>query len=790
MADALAEFLRRQGLGRIEEQIALGGSLSLSNGGEAQACLVHTTCGVYLAGAADAQRGSAVPLSAEARLVSGRLRDTLRFQGRSYQVPMGSAGRVRAMIGLSRFASVAAGQLITSSRFIEPLDTVTRALLRSELSEADALLAYLATDLSLSVPSQVLGSEVDAMAHFMLTTTRAALVCVLDVGDTRIDPLDLATLRVESERGRAIVTTAAFRFRSTRHNSEMFPELVAAVSKAGADRELEIARLCFVARSDKDSDRAALALLARLSKQKDLRALVLETALALELDTRVPALPDLAGGDLSPEAFAGLWSDFQLSPETGLALLERTRRSGASAHALALHRAVHERLAELRQDAFHLAEADAALAQHLIEAGARGEARTLIKERLASMPRDVESELLPNSHADLTTGAASRHRVRLLELLAQTKEDGDAEAVAALAVLEPLVPERIDALVRVASADTRQRALSVQRLLAEGSLTAQPGQLSAEVQPIEESVVDETLRHPAARAGSDILGRLQAMLAAVPVPDQTALRDYVEPLTEKAHPEAARALRRAAKLLGVPGVEGYISRGRKGVGVRSYEGHAPFVLLGGRHLDADDPAHMTELELCFAIATEVAHVRYGHSRVTSSEVWAGALGKSKEGLDLALGMLPLFRGVKMLQQVTRVTDQVPFGAIRRTVRGGVALRKGLIEPKSKRRGDEPAEGLSALNEQLVAAHRLMQLTADRAGLVACGDPVSALRAMLLVRTDLHALLEQVLLDGLDPVLATRDDHGVLVHQDMAIRASQLLSFYLSEDYAKLRHDPA
>jgi hypothetical protein len=166
------------------------------------------------------------------------------------------------------------------------------------------------------------------------------------------------------------------------------------------------------------------------------------------------------------------------------------------------------------------------------------------------------------------------------------------------------------------------------------------------------------------------------------------------------------------------------------------------------------------------------------------------LGKSKEGLDMALGMLPLFRGVKMLQQVTRVTDQVPFGAIRRTVRGGVALRKGLIEPKPKRRRNEPTEGLSALNEQLVAAHRLMQLTADRAGLVACGDPVSAIRAMLLVRSDLHALLEQVLRDGLDPVLATRDDHGVLVHQDIAIRASQLLSFYLSEDYAKLRHLPA
>ncbi len=790
MADAISEFLRRKGLGRIEEQIVLGGSLPLPEGGSTRPVMLRTTRGVFLAGAESASQGTVTPLSDRARINRGRLRDTLSWDGHDFIIPMGAAANARSLIGLSRYSASAGAHHIASSRFVEPMDEVTQAFVNHELSEDDALLAYLETDLTLDVASEVLGGSEDAVAHFMLTTSRAALVCVLDVGDARVDALDVATLRVEDDRSRANVTTAAFKFRSTRLNAEHFPDLADAVGKTGFERELEIARLCFSSHSDKNSDRAALELLARGSAKGDVRAGVLETSLAVEMGTRVPALPDLSQSELSPEAFAGLWSEWKLSPETGRNLVQRARQAGAEAHSLALHRSVHDRLLELRKDDFHIAEADATFAEHLIEAGEKRQARQLLQSRLDEMPLDVESELLPPSHADLTTGAASRHRVRLLELMARTAEGDDSTAVTALAVLEPLVPERIAALVGAVEGDLNLRANRVQGVLATEGLTPRQLEISDAVAQVEDGEIDRTLRHPAARAGSDILGRLQAMLAAVPIPDQTVLRDYVEPLTERAHPTAALALRRAARLLGVPNIEGYISRGRKGVGVRSYEGPIPFVLLGGRHLDEKDSAHMTAAELCFALATEVAHVRYGHSRVTSSEVWAGALGKSKEGLDFALGVLPLFKGVRLISQVAKVTDQVPIGPIRRTVRGAVALRHGLIEPKPKRRGKEPTEGLSTLNEQLVAAHRLMQLTADRAGLVACGDPVSALRAMLLVRADLHALLEQILSEGLDPVLAIRDEHGVLVHQDLAIRASQLLSFYLSDDFRRLQPEHA
>lgn len=142
-----------------------------------------------------------------------------------------------------------------------------------------------------------------------------------------------------------------------------------------------------------------------------------------------------------------------------------------------------------------------------------------------------------------------------------------------------------------------------------------------------------------------------------------------------------------------------------------------------------------------------------------------------------------------MEQVTRVTSKVPFGALGRTVKGAFALKRGLVDRKRVGPGRPPSdEGLSALNEQLVAAHRAMQLTADRAGLLLARDPRPSVRAMLHVRPDHRELYEAMLTRGIDPVLAARADDGALVYQDLAIRIAALVSFYISEDYERLeRH---
>jgi hypothetical protein len=239
-------------------------------------------------------------------------------------------------------------------------------------------------------------------------------------------------------------------------------------------------------------------------------------------------------------------------------------------------------------------------------------------------------------------------------------------------------------------------------------------------------------------------------------------------------------------VLGVTKMEAYVSRGSKAIGVRAYEHAPPFVLVGGRHVDPDDPFFMTPSELCFALAAEIAHLRFGHTRVTSSEVWAGALSKTKDGLDLVLSILPALKGIRLADRASKIAAKLPLEAVRRAV--GEASR--VVELLKDNSNGEPRATphdsvLSRINEELVAAHRLMQLTADRAGLLLVQDPVAAVRAMMLVRLDYGERLQKMQDVALGELLGERDPRGRIAYQDLAVRIAAMLSFYLSDDFALL-----
>jgi hypothetical protein len=296
--------------------------------------------------------------------------------------------------------------------------------------------------------------------------------------------------------------------------------------------------------------------------------------------------------------------------------------------------------------------------------------------------------------------------------------------------------------------------------------------------------VTRFVKHPLAQDDS-LVGRLQALLALVPSPDPAVLRDYCEKLSEEHHPAAARAFDQAARTLGVVGVQAYVSRGDKSIGVRSYEHTPPFVLIGRRHLEPGDAFHMTERELSFAFGAEVAHLRFGHNRVTPEEVWIGALSRTKESVEVVLGVLPAFKGWRIAERAGRVVERIPRDTIGRVI--------SAIRDSSLRRAAAPDEAglanpdvLTRLNEELVAGHRLMQLSADRAGLILAGDPHAAVRAMLLVRADHLEQLAAFEDGGVPALVRALDIAHQVAHQGLAVRLGALLSFYLSDDYPQLR----
>ena len=776
------------------------GRVSIGNGARASAELCLTSEGLFLVAALDRERGMAIDLEK---------RDDLRWSKAAFggrlkvgELELGTVpGRgdtLEELIALGRLRPNRSVRppAAPRARHVETMNDVELAFLGRLLEPEELLLGWLETASSVPIHSNIL-KNAEGELRFVLTERRQLLIALSAVGDLREMALEQAPLGVERRRGRASVRLGPEHWMTTFGNLELYEELAGILPLQPLDRLREVARLNWLRR---DEDPAFVAFARRLLETASARGDALSASALAALDAEQgrrtelsPVVERLKTAAAPDRALADLAKSFRIGPAAGQTLVARLRELGRTSEPWAL--TLHERLhADARdRDSTDQTLADVALAEHLLALGERERARVLLEARLAALPRRPLEELVPARDADLTRGGGARAiTVRIQELLSEARRVSagpDAMALVELARLQPLVLERMRALSAVAEGEIGRRAARALAALeaaglADRSLDSDTGS----VLPLPASLLERRLRHPLVREGEELLGKLQALLAAVPAPDHAVLRDYCEQLSPERHPEAARALSDAARALGVPDVRAYVSRGNKSVGLCAYEGQPPFVLVGVRHLEGDPAFQMTPAELRFAIAAEVAHLRYGHARVTSSEVWAGALSKSKLGLDFALGVLPVFKGWKMADRLGRVMSRIPVDPAQRLIGSVRSLGDRLRRspPELERPRPYHAEGLSRIHEQLVAAHRVMQLTADRAGLLLSGDLVAALRALLLVRADYRELLAEAESAGLDGVLGRRDAEGEMQHQHLAVRVGALIAFYLSDDYTRLR----
>ncbi len=802
MSDAIRAYADASGLGEPERRIALKGQVELADGSRADAELWRTARGLVLIAAKSASEGRSIPLveGDGLRYLPGRFSDGLELDGAALGVPTGKGGEVQKLIARQRLCRGDPAPEMDRAHHIQQPDEIERCFLHGFLSAEEILLAWLPGSSRLPVRSSIV-PDGDGEVRFLLTDRRAALVALNTVGDVRVEALEHQPLRVEAGQARS----GEHRWKAAKGAAKLLSGLARLPALEAPERLREAARVEWLARRDERSALpAARRLLDAASKRGDTLAAFAAFLVGEELEEARAARPELPGAVDGLEGqpsgvLAQLYESWAFSVRAGDALLGDLRELGEPAEpwALALHVAVHASAEERARDPIEGALADIALAEHLLARKERERARDLLEARLSALPSEALEDLLPPRDADLTAGAGGQAlRIRVYELLAEARgpdrDTPDVRALAELARLQPLVVERVQALAQRADGELRDRARHVLSVLSPGGLA--PGAVPAGDPAAPHALADEqlwgALRHPLVREGGALLGRLQTLLASVPLPDVTVIRDYCERLSTARHREttdalehAARALDNAARMLGVAEVLAYVSRGDKGVGMRGYEQTPPFVLIGGRHIEPDSEYRMQPRELAFAIGTEVAHLRYGHSRVTSSDVWAGALEKSKQGLDLALGVLPMLKSWRVANRVSRLASRVPQGALKRVVGGAAAVSdqvRRVVDPQRQ------SEDISALNEDLIAAHRVMQLTADRAGLLLAGEIGSALRAMLLVRRDYRRELPAVEQKGIEPILARRDAEGEIAYQDLAVRVAALLSFYLSDDYARLQ----
>jgi hypothetical protein len=835
---SVAERLRAAGKGELLEELRLNGELALAGGRRSSTSLCVTAEGLFLVLLRADDHGVVELLRADRRLRyhAHMLGDRLDVDHWSLGVPWGRGEQARRIIGLSRirhaFGPVSRdeaaarreldnpdGPWAWSGPFIDEIDPLARAWLLRWLDSDERLLVFRITDEPHVFDSPVLG-EVSSPRILIITERRQTLVAISPIGDLWTASLPEMALEIESSTvGRSVIRAGTHEFRVALGDERSFAELAALPSLGGVERLRELARIAWLRGPGSASKAAAIlnAIAARDPLARLAHVLLVEPHVGSEEPSPLPdpilaALRELVErpSDDTGAELVRWWRAWELGPELGELLVEHLCEldTAGLAIALPLHQQLHPILqAKLADDPEDAALLDFVLTEHLLAVGEAERALELLRARRGQLPSEQLHDLLPPSRGR----GGQQIRIELYELVAAAHEllgdDGHVEALAELARLQPLDAERLDQLIarlraRLAEpnddeAERRhhrsllRRAERVRALLDEASFLAPLALPRAEAESTEtESTETETtalarrkaqtldsqklelLRHPAAREDG-VLGRLQGALAKVAVPDCSVLKSYCERANLARSLALAGALTDATMILGLGGVEIYVSRGEKSVGMRAYEGDTSFLLIGGAHLEPSSDAFLDEPALRFAVAAELAHLRYAHSRVTSDEVWAGTFDLGLTGLGMLLAAAPLLTRLKA--PAKHLLDKVGAPAIDR-------WRKKLSQ--------RDAHSLVSDNSQLVAAHRAMQLSADRAGLLVCGDPRAAIRAMFAVNPGYLSSWPLIVSHGLRAAVTRElredDERERERLEDLAVRVAALLSFYLSDEYAQLR----
>lgn len=719
-----------------------------------------------------------------------------------------------------------------ANRYAQPGDLHEERWLAEHLEEGEVALVWL----GVSAVKPPLGLPLPAGKvrwRFLVTTSRVELVALPRAwdGTEPVEPRALfalpegRSLELESGVGRSKVTLGGWCWRTWLTNDDRHREAARLPAMTGVERRREAARLNWIHRDRTNRHGAfALELLQGEAGRSDLIGLLsrayVSRCMAHRQTPDEALVGDEAAETLRPPLEALIhydgvghrlvtWSmSWSVPPIHGLALVEHLLALGedqdeerAIQAALPLHRKAHTELTREAKEITQRAVLDISLAAHLLRAGERAEAREMLERRKSNLPDEAVADLLPPAEADLTTEGPQVVRIRLLELLVEARGEPDVPDLAALtelARLQPLVRERVEELARAASGPLRERAEVLAGLLAPGGmdLEAAPTEPERDISTLPSALIEEKLPHPATRKVGTV-EKLQGRVAKVTIPDHGALRSYAERVTERNNPRVAGLLADAALALGVSGVEVYISHGRKDLGIRAYASSPPFVVIGGQHLDEESESSLSDSELLFALGTEVAHLRFKHTRLTSSDVWDGVFSTSKQALELVgafsgpLGFLGKavsgLQRLVVIQKILGGATQVTRGAGKAVQLVGFARR---FQSLGKKLGYSPKVAkdteIGTRESGLLATCRLMQLTADRAGLVLSGNPRAAIEAIFRTSGEYRAELPLVRRHGLTKTLSRRGEDDELMNQALAIRLAALLSFYLSPDYQALR----
>jgi len=426
-------------------------------------------------------------------------------------------------------------------------------------------------------------------------------------------------------------------------------------------------------------------------------------------------------------------------------------------------------------------------ADFLISAGKNRKARKILKNLLKKLPNEEISDILPSQDLDLTSKKSGQLlKIKIFELLAIAKGKNEAEnEILQSVILQPLNIETLNKLKGTKTEQLKEKANEIISLLEnEGLKNIEKEVPVKKYNPLPKGVIENKLRHPATQKNGNFYS-VQKWISKIKADDYSSVKEYAEKIEATNYPKLNEIFYNLKQIFGIKVVEFYISRGEKSHEIIGYEGTPPFVLIGFKHIDKSSELFLNFKELQFAVSVELAHIYFKHSKISANDVWRGVADKGYILLDAVLGIIPVaglasksIQNAKKLSGVTKVLNN------------SISVGKNIFDAANKvssfYKEKFSINSKTEKKQKLLAASRLMQYTADRAGLAISGDIKSAVRAIFLTGKYNYVFFNDAVKTSLKDFILQKSEDDTYKNQEIALRVAHLISLYFSDEYFEIR----
>ncbi len=656
--------------------------------------------------------------------------------------------------------------------------------------DTDEILLTLLYVYDIKPADESIDTEKIKRSFFIITDKAAYLVGF----DTQNEVVFFSDINGEIKKHKGVVRDTFevenLKWTSERTNAKLFSGALFVFNKFDKERLTEAARLNFLA---KNYESALNLLNKHFIATKDIYTEFLIIYIKfiqekVKINEAESVLRKIAADEQSGEKLLNIVHQWEI-PEADTAMIAdiivKLAQSPEQKEQLsAFYAHIRKDFIKRNKDIISLTLFDLVYAEFLIDAGKIKDAVKVLHKRLKNLPDESVSDLLPAPDMDVT-GIESGQilKVKLLDLLIKAG-DKVPERIVKVAELQPLNISRLSALAAADIVPKSARAEEILKVLTDTKNYEAETKLPEIKQSITDKIAEANLRHPTATKGGSFYS-MQKWLSKIKGEDYTAVKTFSDRLESKNHPELFQLVNEMKKAFALPDLETFLARGEKSNHIIAYEGTPPFIIIGYDFINDDSELKLSPAQMRYALASEMTHIMFKHTRVTSTDLWRGAADKGYLFLDTLFNLIPMAgligKAVKNTARLNKLAKTLQF-AEKLSGAGDLFAKAVYVSEFYKKVFPKKGKEKDEKKQNLLAASRIMQYTADRAGVLFAGDIYSAVKSLFVSNKNYVSLWKEIEETNLHQFLLQTGDDGNYKHQDIALRLAAMLSFYMSDDY--------